>query len=641
MMKKIVFVLGIVLCAALAGTAFLPASSEEKITKTQTEFLDTIQLPDPQLDIGRPLMQVLKDRQSKRTFSDQKLSLQTLSNLLWAAWGVNRPGSDLRTAPNVQPISTYVAMEEGLYLYDAAAHQLQLVLAEDVRENTCLSFHWEGYASPAPVHLVHTAPLSSWNYSFIFANSGYINQNIYLYCASEGLVTVTRGSFPEDLAQVIGLPEDHIVTLCQTIGYNKLQHSLYFPCIETEGSWESEVAVVNNSGQAVSGVLKVYDNRGLEVSDGAGMLGTGMPLDLEPRARKVVNIGTAYNSPDYISYGIFMSDSDQVAGYTKLYLNGSAQAAVPAVREVNEGDICLTHVVSDENWWTRICLLNTTWDPKEVTIEFDNETSKTVSLPANGHSSSTIAEFFGGEKQPAIKSGVIKNGAGVVGAAVLGKEDQTQLCGIVLKGDSAATICYPHVTGITSGWWTGLGAYNPFMGSSNLTLTPYDASGGALTPVVHLLGGKEKWMVSNFDLPANTAWVELAGTGAVAGFELFGANNGNTMDGFDTIDIGGTTGVFPKIAKWGWTWLALVNTEGAAAAVTLTAYDDAGTVVAAEPVTLNGHAKLSGFVSALFTEDISTATYVAYESDKELVGFQLNGSLNNMMMDALPAGVVE
>ena len=100
--------------------------------------LKSIQLPKPQTDGGKPLMQALKDRKTSREFSSEKLPMQILSNMLWAACGVNREDGK-RTAPtamNKQEIDVYVAMAEGLYLYDAKANILVGVLAGDIRAAT-------------------------------------------------------------------------------------------------------------------------------------------------------------------------------------------------------------------------------------------------------------------------------------------------------------------------------------------------------------------------------------------------------------------------------------------------------------------------------------------------------------------------
>jgi len=95
--------------------------------------------------------------------------------------------------------------------------------------------------------------------------------------------------------------------------------------------------------------------------------------------------------------------------------------------------------------------------------------------------------------------------------------------------------------------------------------------------------------------------------------------------------------VFAKIEKLGWTGIAFVNTEDSAASVTLTAYNDTGNVMATQVLPVGSHAKVVSLAEALFSEDISNATYIAYSSDKNVVGFQLNGSMDWTMLDGLPA----
>jgi len=190
--------------------------------------LKPIQLLKPQVEGGRPLMQVLQDRRSSREFSTEKLPLQVLSNMLWAAFGVNRQDSGRRTAPsaaNLQEIDIYVATGDGLYLYDAKAHTLNPVLAEDVRAATGL----QPFVQEAPVNLIYVADfakMGDWTAEEkVFhsaANTGFIGQNVYLYCASEGLATVIRGSIDKPaLAKVMKLRPDQKVLLSQTVGYPK------------------------------------------------------------------------------------------------------------------------------------------------------------------------------------------------------------------------------------------------------------------------------------------------------------------------------------------------------------------------------------------------------------------------------------
>ncbi len=199
----------------------------EDANSTPPQELKTIQLPKPQTDGGKPLMQILKSRKSSRQFSSEKLPAQVLSNMLWAAWGINREDGK-RTAPsarNMQEIDVYVAMEEGLYLYDAKAHALIGILAKDIREATGK----QPFVKEAPINLVYVADFSKMGKSsadqkefYAAADTGFISQNVYLYCTSEGLATVVRGMVDKPaLATAMKLRSDQKIILAQTVGYPK------------------------------------------------------------------------------------------------------------------------------------------------------------------------------------------------------------------------------------------------------------------------------------------------------------------------------------------------------------------------------------------------------------------------------------
>ena len=190
--------------------------------------LKAIQLPAPQTDGGRPVMQVLKNRVSSRNFNPEKLPVQVMSNMLWAAFGVNRPESGGRTAPsasNSQEMDIYVATSDGLYLYDAKAALLKPVLAEDIRALTGR----QPFVKEAPVTLIYVSDLAKMTRAapgdrefFAAAHTGFISQNVYLFCASEGLATVVRVSMDRPaLAKAMGLRPDQKITLVQTVGYPK------------------------------------------------------------------------------------------------------------------------------------------------------------------------------------------------------------------------------------------------------------------------------------------------------------------------------------------------------------------------------------------------------------------------------------
>ena len=196
-------------------------------TRDSGQELKPIQLLKPQTDGGRPLMQVLKDRKTSRTFSPEKLPPQLLSNMLWAAFGVNRPDSGRRTAPsalNWQEIDVYVATGEGLFLYEAKDHQLKPVLNKDIRALTGR----QTYVQRPRSVLFSSRIFPKWaetNEQKEFyggADTGMIVQNVYLFCASEGLATGVRALIDRAaLAKEMNLRPDQKIILAQSVGLSE------------------------------------------------------------------------------------------------------------------------------------------------------------------------------------------------------------------------------------------------------------------------------------------------------------------------------------------------------------------------------------------------------------------------------------
>ena len=177
-------------------------------------------------------MQCLNDRKSDRSFSTKKLPVQILSNLLWAACGINRPHSGKRTAPsalNRQEIDIYVAMEEGLYLYNTKTHTLDPVVKSDLRKHTArLPQPSRSSIVGSPLQLIYVADyakmrtgISDEDSKFYSAtDTAFIGQNVYLYCASEGLATIIRAYFDRDsLTKEMRLGDTQKIILVQAVGY--------------------------------------------------------------------------------------------------------------------------------------------------------------------------------------------------------------------------------------------------------------------------------------------------------------------------------------------------------------------------------------------------------------------------------------
>jgi SagB-type dehydrogenase family enzyme len=188
-----------------------------------------MKLPQPQIGAGTSLMQALQARHSTREFGTERLSPQELSNLLWAAFGVNRSDVGGRTAPstmNWQEIDIYLAMADGLYLFDAKDHALQPILTQDIRALTGV----QDFVKYAPVNLVYVADFTRMDADFspeekriaAAADTGFIGENVYLFCAAYGLATVVRGSIDKEaLAKAMKLKPTQWIVVAQTVGHPK------------------------------------------------------------------------------------------------------------------------------------------------------------------------------------------------------------------------------------------------------------------------------------------------------------------------------------------------------------------------------------------------------------------------------------
>ena len=186
----------------------------------------SIQLPPPQKTGGMPLMEALAKRSTSRAFATNELSSQQISSLLWASFGINRPDGK-RTAPsamNFQETDIYVLLKSGAYVYCAASNQLNQVVAEDIRALGGI----QAFVKDVPVTLVFVADLAKSggtnerNRNFASIDVGYISQNVYLFCASEGLATGARALVDQKaLGEKLKLRPDQLIVLAQSVGYTK------------------------------------------------------------------------------------------------------------------------------------------------------------------------------------------------------------------------------------------------------------------------------------------------------------------------------------------------------------------------------------------------------------------------------------
>ncbi|MCC8145826.1 MAG: SagB/ThcOx family dehydrogenase [Bacteroidales bacterium] len=201
----------------------------QNTTPMEINSFETIQLQTPDYESGDALLAVAKKRKSDREFENRNLSLKHLSEILWMANGINR-GDDKRTVPSAMalyPIQTYAVLANGIYLYDPAAHSLVPVKEGDHRELAGL----QPFVQTAPLNLVFIADYSRYdgdrkipeNKRLYLAalDAGHSTQNVYMYCASEGLKAVVRaGAQEEALLDLLGLDKNQYqFVVAQTVGY--------------------------------------------------------------------------------------------------------------------------------------------------------------------------------------------------------------------------------------------------------------------------------------------------------------------------------------------------------------------------------------------------------------------------------------
>lgn len=189
-------------------------------TPMSLSTFETIKLQTPDTAAGMPLMMAISKRKSDRQFESKNLSLKHLSEILWVANGVNRANGK-RTVPSSMaryPLQTYAVLSNGIYFYNVQKHQLEPV----VQGNFQKLAGRQSFVETAPLNLLYIAKARSENDDFgaAYMDSGYCGQNVYLYCASEGLKTVVRASAQEaELLKVMGLETGYKFILAQSVGY--------------------------------------------------------------------------------------------------------------------------------------------------------------------------------------------------------------------------------------------------------------------------------------------------------------------------------------------------------------------------------------------------------------------------------------
>jgi len=232
-MNRRTFVKTLPALTVLVSTA---AGSGQDATKSDQE-LKPIVLPKPETEGGKSVLAALRERKTTRNISAKELPPQALSNLLWAAFGVNRekgsfgkPGRTAASASNSQEIDLYIALPAGVYLYEAVPHRLAPVVSGDFRSRA-----GRGAAAVAPLNIFYVVDLAHYDTgpgqpdrrigdpevqkSYYYTDTGLIAGNVYLFAASQGLAAWFHNCNKEAAAKEFKLRADQRVLFAQTVGY--------------------------------------------------------------------------------------------------------------------------------------------------------------------------------------------------------------------------------------------------------------------------------------------------------------------------------------------------------------------------------------------------------------------------------------
>ena len=234
-MNRRAFLKAVPACAVMASAA---ASIAQEAGESSSPALEPIALVKPETEGGRSVLAALKERKTNRNISEKQLPPQMLSNLLWAAFGVNREEGALRgrvgrtaaSASNSQEIDLYVALPQGVYLYEAVPHRLNPVAAGDFRARAGR----RGGAAKAPVNIFYVVDIAKYKEapfqepglkdpevqkSYYFVATGLIAGNVYLFAASHGLAAWFHNCNKVETAKEFKLRPDQRVLFAQTVGY--------------------------------------------------------------------------------------------------------------------------------------------------------------------------------------------------------------------------------------------------------------------------------------------------------------------------------------------------------------------------------------------------------------------------------------
>ncbi|MEN4018331.1 MAG: SagB/ThcOx family dehydrogenase [Methanobacterium sp.] len=236
---KITLILLIILLAAVIAYLIWPKSNETQ----QIIVTGTVDLPEPQITGNISVEQAIHDRRSVRRYTNQSLTLQDISQLMWAVYGITNQTTKFRVVPSAgrtYPLEVYLSigrdgvkgLNEGVYHYNPFNHSLEQILGNDVRPELSQAANGQPWVKEAPVNIIITGNYHKMidkykdeklSTRFVDMEAGHAGQNIYLIAESRNLATVALGSFRDDsVRQILRIPANEKTLYIYPVGYSAL-----------------------------------------------------------------------------------------------------------------------------------------------------------------------------------------------------------------------------------------------------------------------------------------------------------------------------------------------------------------------------------------------------------------------------------
>lgn len=400
-----------------------------------------------------------------------------------------------------------------------------------------------------------------------------------------------------------------------------LAGKLFYPHVDTSGGWQTELCAINGGDTKVTVLFRGADKNGKIIET--------ISREIAAHGRIEFNVSKDFSKHQALASVIAESDTDTMYGYTKFFINSQYQGSVSAKNDATDDTLYISHIHSDQQWWTGIGIMNTTNKQISPKIRFDNGTTKQITLNPYQKTAFLVSQMVDEQAARRLKTAIIENAKGAVAFELFGTtgiNNSWSLGGITIDGSLVNELYFPHVTTHANSngqWWTGIAVFNPGNTPANLKVTTVNEAGAVLDTGKTSVPANSKIVGTGEEYTKNpmAAWIKITSDQPVTGFQLFGTTDGKALGGYECNNILLKAGILPKIEQVGWIGVAFVNPGAKTSKLTLKAISNEGVTVSSAMYDLAPGAKIVRLAHDFFTGSIAKAHYIRFEASEDVLAF--------------------